>query len=293
MDPRLPPDFTGFEHRHATVGRVRLHYVEGGREHGGRPLVLVHGWPQHFGMWREIAEALVADHHVIAVDLRGHGWSDAPAGTESYDKRVLAGDLEGFVRALGLDRPVLVGHDWGGWTSLLVASRARVDLAGVVAIAIVAPWTPLPPTDLWRFAYQAVAGGPLGRFAHRHFGQRFLRTVFALGAGKAPKLTDTETYLERFRDPARAAAGTAMYRSFLLHEMPIAGTPKYAEPVTELPILLLPGRHDAILTPRLVTRAARTPNIEVEVIEDAGHWVPEQRPHVVVEKVRWFLGGLD
>ncbi|RQN08977.1 alpha/beta hydrolase [Aeromicrobium camelliae] len=291
----LPPALEGFTERSLDVNGVRLHVVEGGTEHDGPPIVLVHGWPQHWWIWRDVMPVLARRHHVVAVDLRGHGWSAAPrARGDAYDKRVLARELLALLDELGLDRPVLVGHDWGGWVSLVAASLAPERLHGVVGIAIVAPWATVPLRDLWRFGYQLVVGGPLGYLAHTAMKQRFLRLVFRLGAGRGRRLASDEqkVYLERFREPARARAGVAMYRRFLTHEMPAALRGRYARPVpTDFPVLLLPGRDDGVLAPELVRRA-EAPNVEVRVVEGAGHWVPEQQPEVVVEQVERFVSAM-
>lgn len=289
-----PQPITGFTSRYADVNGVRLHYVESEVTDRGRPdrptLILVHGWPQHHGIWSEVGPALAQDFHVIALDLRGHGWSEVvePAG-DAYDKRTLARDVEALIEHLGCQGAVLVGHDWGAFVSLLVASR-RPDLtSGVVAVAIIAPWASVPARHLPAFAYQVVAGGPWGSWAHRALGQRFLRLVFRLGAGSGPRLGEVESYVERYRDRGRAAAGAAMYRRFLTREFGDVMRRRYATPATEVPILLLPGRTDAVLPPSVVQRAAGADNVTMRIATDAGHWVPEQAPQVVVDAVRSFI----
>lgn len=286
-----PPDLAGLEHRYADVNGVTLHYVEGGTPSPDRPsLVFVHGWPQHFAIWADVLEALVDDHHVVAVDLRGHGWSSVPAPRgDAYDKRTLAADVVALVEHLRLERPVLVGHDWGAFVSLLVASTRPELVRGVVAVAIIAPWSAIPVKALPKFLYQVVAAGPWGRFAHQGLDQRFLRTVYALGAGRGPRLPDVETYLERYRDRHRARAGVAMYRRFLTAEVPASLRHRYAKAAKDVPILLVPGIGDGVLTPDLVEPATSLPNVTMEVIDGAGHWVPEQQPGVLVEKIRTFL----
>ena len=76
--PNLPPGFTDtFTDRYVDVGGVRLHAVVGGH---GRPLLLIHGWPQTWYAWRLLMPALARDFQVIAVDQRGIGLSDKPPG---------------------------------------------------------------------------------------------------------------------------------------------------------------------------------------------------------------------
>lgn len=293
MTERTLPVVPGVEHRWIDVDGVSLHVAEAGESHrsADRPtLVLLHGWPQHWFCWRHVMPALAETHHVIALDLRGAGWSDVPEGTEAYDKRVIADEVARAIEALGLDRPVLVGHDWGAWTSLLVASRHQGLARGVVAAAIVAPWEDVPWYQMWRFAYQPIAGGPGGALLHRRAGQVLLKTIFRAGASRRFRWERgvREEYLARFRDPARARAGQSMYRAFLLKEIPQLGR-GYARRVDDVPLLFLPGTGDLVLAPALVRRAEGPPNVTVTEISGTGHWIPEERPAELVGHVRDFL----
>src|ERR1700744_541988 len=87
--PWLPPGFTGtFASHLVDVDGLRLHVVSGG---AGPPLLLVGGWPQTWYAWRLVMPRLAQDFHVIAVDPRGVGVSDAPHG--GYDSATLARGL--------------------------------------------------------------------------------------------------------------------------------------------------------------------------------------------------------
>src|SRR3954469_14073220 len=91
----------GFEQRRVTgVGGVALYAAVGG---SGRPVVLLHGFPQTHLMWRHVAADLAAGHTVICPDLRGYGASDKPAGTAAatYAKRTMGADIVALARALG------------------------------------------------------------------------------------------------------------------------------------------------------------------------------------------------
>ncbi|WP_454886688.1 alpha/beta fold hydrolase [Sphingomonas oryzagri] len=90
---------------------VRLHVVE----EGSGPLVLLcHGWPESAYSWRhQIAALAAAGYRVVAPDQRGYGASDAPEAIEAYDITQLTADLAGLVAALGEERAVVIGHDWG------------------------------------------------------------------------------------------------------------------------------------------------------------------------------------
>ncbi|AUG75807.1 alpha/beta hydrolase [Kitasatospora sp. MMS16-BH015] len=135
----------GFEqHRIPVAEGVSLHAAVGG---SGRPVVLLHGFPQTHLMWLEVATELAADHTVICPDLRGYGASDKPAETsgtgETYAKRTMAADIVTLARALGHERFALAGHDRGA----LVAFRAGLDHPE--AVSHLACLDVVPTLDMW------------------------------------------------------------------------------------------------------------------------------------------------
>jgi pimeloyl-ACP methyl ester carboxylesterase len=93
------------------VGRVRLRVALAGE---GPLVVLVHGFPEGWYSWRhQIAALAKAGYRVAAPDVRGYGGSDKPHAIEAYAIKELAADIAGLIAALGADRAVVVGHDWG------------------------------------------------------------------------------------------------------------------------------------------------------------------------------------
>ena len=93
------PQLDGVTHRTVPARGLRFHVAEAG---AGDPIVLVHGWPQHWWMWRHVVPLLAPHARLVMIDLRGFGWSDAPPG--AYDKQTLADDLLAVLDALGLER---------------------------------------------------------------------------------------------------------------------------------------------------------------------------------------------
>jgi haloacetate dehalogenase len=129
----------GFEtHRIPVADGVRLTVAVGGQ---GRPIVLLHGFPQTHLMWRHVAEDLARDHRVICPDLRGYGASDKP--DHGYDKRTMAADIVALAQELGHDEFALAGHDRGA----LVAFRAGLDHPA--KITRLTCLDVLPTLDMW------------------------------------------------------------------------------------------------------------------------------------------------
>jgi pimeloyl-ACP methyl ester carboxylesterase len=141
-------DTTAITHRTVDVNGLQLHLAEAGPADG--PVVLLlHGFPECWYSWRhQLAALAAAGFHAVAPDQRGYARSDAPAAVEAYTVLHLVGDAVGVLDALGAERAVVVGHDWGApvaWhTALLRPDRVR----GVVGLSV--PFLPrgtAPPTE--------------------------------------------------------------------------------------------------------------------------------------------------
>ena len=130
-----PPSLPGVVHRWVTVNGVRWHYAEAGQ---GEPLVLIHGFPQNWYMWRKLIPELARHYRVIAIDMKGAGWSDAPAS--GYGKEQLADEIAAVMRAIGAPRARVMAHDWGGYIGFLLALRHPDAVAKYVALDIATPW---------------------------------------------------------------------------------------------------------------------------------------------------------
>ncbi len=105
----------------------RFHYVSWGAERTERPsVVLLHGVTSSAQSWVRVGPALADRYRVYALDMRGHGDSIKPA-RGAYSLRHTADDAIAFIEALGLERPVLIGHSWGGATAIVLASGASTS----------------------------------------------------------------------------------------------------------------------------------------------------------------------
>ena len=153
------PELPGVEHRYVTVGGVRLHVAEAG---AAEPVVFLHGFPQHWWEWRHQIGPLAAEgYRVLAPDLRGAGWSDAPRGP--YRKSEMALDLLAVLDELGVQRVKIAAHDWGGPVAFELLLRAPERVSGFAGFNTLAPWLRLDLGvlgHLWRFWYQAALLAP-------------------------------------------------------------------------------------------------------------------------------------
>jgi pimeloyl-ACP methyl ester carboxylesterase len=283
--PPLPP-VPGVDVRHRDVALpdgTRLHVAEAGH---GEPLVLLHGWPQHWWMWRRVLPALARGRRVICPDLRGFGWSDAPPG--AYAKEDLATDVLALLDALGIQRLDLAGHDWGGFVAFLVSLRAPARIRRLAVLSIIHPWfrPPRPtPKALKRLSYQYVLATPvIGTQALRR-SHAFVNTMLRRGSHPDTRWSGEElaAYARPFREPGHARASSALYRTFLTREVPALAAGRYDGLRLAAPTLLLLGTADPVVRARRLTDIHdHADDARVEIIPGAGHFPAEERPDAVV-----------
>jgi pimeloyl-ACP methyl ester carboxylesterase len=315
---RRLPELAGVTHRQVRVGDLSVHVAEAGE---GEPVVLLHGWPQHWWVWRHLVPLLSPaapdspqeqgrtgeqggsreqggpgeqpPYRLVMPDLRGSGWSDAPA--TGYDKEQLASDLLGLLDVLELPRVGLVGHDWGGWAGFLACLRAPERFRGLVALGIPHPFQAVDRRVLeaWRTTYQLVLGAPV-------LGQRLLRAspqvverVLRAGAVRQDAFTaeDLRLFSAPLQEPARARASSALYRTFVLREgLPVA-LGRYRDQRLTVPTRLLVGEADPVASGRLLAGwEPYADDMRLEVLPSCGHFVPEEQPAAVAAAVRALLG---
>ncbi len=110
----------------STVNGLQLYYEVHGDS--GEPLVLVHGYTGDISDWRHQFEEFAPTHRVLAMDLRGHGKSEAPSDRSSYTIEQMADDVEPLVDEVGFERYHLVGHSMGGAIVQEIALRSPQKL---------------------------------------------------------------------------------------------------------------------------------------------------------------------
>jgi len=112
--------FDRVEHHYADSDGTSIHYVTVGE---GPLVVMIHGFPDFWYTWREQMVALTAaGYRVAAMDTRGYNRSDQPERVEDYAMPLLVGDVASVIADQGVERAIVVGHDWGGMMSSSVSS---------------------------------------------------------------------------------------------------------------------------------------------------------------------------
>jgi pimeloyl-ACP methyl ester carboxylesterase len=278
------PRVAGVEHRFLNAGGLRMHLAEAGE---GRPIVMLHGWPQHWYLWRGVMPLLAPQARVLCPDLRGFGWTDVPG--RGYDRETMAQNVLELLDELALDRVDLVGHDWGGWIGFLLALRRPERIGRFVALSIVPPWPSGDRRGLLeacRIAYQIPLALP-------QLGRRGVEHGLARLALRARSDAFSEEEIEAFTDwlkGERAYASELLYRTFLVREAVPVFAGRYAGLPLDVPTLLRVGERDALIPTRAVReQAARADALELELVPETGHFIVDEKPGLVADRAVGFF----
>jgi pimeloyl-ACP methyl ester carboxylesterase len=288
---RPQPEVEGVRHSYHRVGQVELHLAEAGQ---GPPLLLLHGWWQHWYAWRGLIPPLSREYRVLCPDLRGFGWSEVPA--KGYDRETMAGDILALLDELGVERVRLAGHDWGGWLGFLLCLMAPERVERFLALGIANPSAPLSVTSVanyWRFWYQWVLAAPLfGPTAVKRLAQqRGLVLRWAAGGRERWNGKEARIFLAQLEEPERVRASVLLYRDFLRRDMRRMLLGRYRRKRPGVPTLMLHGMDDKIIRPsNLPHPKAWAEDLDIELVRDCGHFIVDERPELVLERALAFLG---
>ena len=270
------PHVAGVEHRFVDARGLRTHVALAG---DGPPVVMLHGWPQHWYLWRDVIPLVAPHGRAIAPDFRGFGWSEVTKG--GYDKDQLKRDTLAVLDELEVEEFTLAGHDWGGYVGFLLALEQPERVKGLLALNVLPPWPPRDrriALDAWRFAYMPVLSTPhLGGWVGR-----------SLGTGAIPA-DAREAFASRLQGE-RGRATERLYRTFFLHELRRTLGGRWSAEQLRVATRLVFGQRDVVITTRAVEdAAAQSDQIELELVADATHFVVDEKPELVADRLLRLL----
>jgi pimeloyl-ACP methyl ester carboxylesterase len=271
-------------------GQVRLHYVEAGE---GPLVVLLHGFPEFWYSWRHQIPALAqAGFHVVAPDMRGYDLSSKPQSWRAYETGLLADDIAGLIRSFGEQDAFVVGHDWGAAVAYAVA-MGHPEVVRRLAILNV----PHPARMLegfrtlkqlrksWYMFFFQIPKLPEYLIARENFS--FAKRSLRGDSKEAFSDEDLERYVEAWSQPG-ALTGMINYYRAALRRSPGKALAQM-RPI-EAQTMVIWGMLDRHLGSELAEPPAKwVPNLRMERIPDATHWVQHDAPERVNELLIDFL----
>lgn len=305
---------------------IRLAVYEAGPA-DGKPVLLLHGFPELAFSWRHQLPALAAaGYRVIAPDQRGFGRSDRPPDIADYHMRELTADMTGLLDALGDERAIFVGHDWGSLVVWSLPFYAPARVAGLISLNVsFKPRYAIDPITMLAKAFgednyiaffqepgvaEALLEADVGRslrfffrcpdpeggrsiVGHDGFAlQKTLQRPEADWPGK-PFLSDKElgTYVKAF-EASGFRGPLNYYRNFNPNWEDMERFQPAGEKVSiDLPVLMLLAEKDPVLPPALAADLKDyCPEAEVHLIAGSGHWTQQEKPAEVNRLMLDWLG---
>jgi pimeloyl-ACP methyl ester carboxylesterase len=314
------------KHRFVNTNGIKMHLVEAGE---GFPVVMCHGFPELWYSWRHQIRALAdAGFRAIAPDQRGYGDTDCPQPIEAYAQRQIVGDIVGMLDALGIDKCVIIGHDWGGftaWNAPMMYPDRFERVIGINTPFMARP--PMKPTELMRamaaggfhyilyFQEPGVAEKELERDVRRTlrgfyqdppnisaeeirkmppgvFGQAgggILDRLVDAPHGKFLTDEDFNVFVKAF-EKTGFRGGLNWYRNIDRNwEESASLTQKVNQPA-----LMITAELDVVLRPEMAEGMTTwVPNLRKTVlIKGSGHWTQQEKPREVNAAILEFLADL-
>ena len=279
-----------FESRYAEVHGSKMHYIEEGN---GTPVLFLHGNPTSSYLWRNVIPHVSPKARCIAPDLIGMGKSDKPRLKYQFEDHYKY--VEGFIDALGLEKFVLVIHDWGSGLGFHYAAQHPDRVLGIAfmeAILRPARWKDFPPD--FKMGFKLMRTPYLGWLMIS--GMNFFTTKI-LPQATIRELTDQEMAV--YKAPYKTVSSRLPVRMWPC-EIPIDGKParmqkiisEYSEKLTQsdYPKLLLHFKPGGIITERTVEWAeSNMTNLKSVFIGKGLHYVQEDHPHEIGETIAQWL----
>lgn len=279
--PLAPPEAANMQSIQMSNGEP-IYYRANSRRSESVPVLFIHGIPDSSESWTPIMEQLGKTRAVYAVDLAGYGYSDWP-DNHNFSVSAQADYLQEFMERQGLEHVVVVGHDIGGGIAQILAARQPQRITHLILInsAIGDEW-PVLEVRMLRTPYIGIATFTV---LEEPIWSYMLRKGFADKEKITPEVR--QKYQRWFQ-------GTDGRRRLVRNARALVNTDltRHQDDIIRLPVptLMLWGRQDRFLPPALAQRVCgQMPNCRFQYIDEAGHFVLDEKPAEVTEYIRRFI----
>lgn len=276
------------------VNGARMHYIDEG---SGKPFVFLHGNSTWSYLWRNVLPHVTSRGRCIAPDLIGFGKSDKPDISYRYFDHYTY--IEQFIEKLELDDITFILHDWGGGIGFDYAMRHPERVRGLAFMETFVrtfdTWDDWPPDLVEAFKQFRTPEIGWDLIVNQNV---FMKQIFTHGINRTMSDEEIDAYMEPFQDVAHRKPLWVWPQ-----ELPIDGKPKDVAEIVQnyvaklklstLPKLLFHVQPGAIIPPETVDMCRQSfPNLEDVFLGKSGHYVPEDFPHEIGEKIVEWSDGI-
>ena len=283
---------TTITHADLRVNGVRLHVAQAGSANG-KPVILLHGFPEYWGGWKHQIPALAAaGYRVWAPDQRGYNLSDKPVGIDAYVLDELAADVAGLIQAMGVEKVFLVGHDWGAavawWTALhyphLLQKLVILNVPHPIVMRRTLSGNWRQTLKSWYMFFFQIPWLPETLMTVNNASGA---TQMMAGSSKPTTFSDEEMadYRKAWLQPGAFTGMINWYRA-LMRRQP-QSPPSYR---VSVPTLMIWGKNDIALSSEMAQPSIDLcDNGRLVFLENATHWVQHDEPEEVNRLLLEFL----
>jgi pimeloyl-ACP methyl ester carboxylesterase len=280
------------EHATLQANGAKLHVVQAGQ---GKPLLLLHGWPEFWLTWEPVMQRLAGRYRVIAPDLRGFGDSDKPPGPFGANDH--AADLFALLEQLKIETIAVAGHDVGGPTMLALARKAPHRIRGLFFFGFVYPGigsrmgAPDRLNEIWYQSFHQMEMAPALVGATRESCKKYFSHFLRHWAYRKDAFDDVlEQVVDNFLKPGNLEGGFAYYKAAHAGRMALMKGEAPAQPVIPLPTCVRWPEHDPLFPYAWTDRLGETfSKLDLAPFPGVGHFPHRENPDRAAEEIAGFF----
>jgi pimeloyl-ACP methyl ester carboxylesterase len=284
-----------WKHGFVETSEVRMHYVTQGE---GKLLLLLHGFPDFWYVWRFQIPELSKHFRVVAPDLRGYNETSKPEGVDKYGLNLLTADIMGLISALGEKKATIIGHDWGGAVAFSFAAFIPEATERLVIMNAPHPsaYTAKTKSSMgqlqksWYVFFFQIPNIPEDVLSRNNY--FFLKEMLRSSCVKKDVFTDKEfeAYTEAWSKPGVLTGAINYYRANMNPDIIFSDIP-ITFPKIKSPTLVIWGEQDTALSKDLTVGMDEFVNApySLKYVPNCGHWVQLEEPALVNKYILEFL----
>lgn len=283
------------EHLTVKANGAAFHVARTG---AGRPLLLLHGWPEFWLTWEPVMARLADRFTLIAPDLRGFGDSDKPDGPYAPDQH--ADDMLALMDALGIGRAGVVGHDVGGAVMQPLGRKAPERIAGLFLFDFVYPGigarmaAPDRLNHIWYQSFHQMEMAPKLVGATRESCRLYIGHFLKGWAHRKEAFDDVlDAFTDNFLKDGNLAGGFAHYRAVHGARVQMMKGEAPSLPAIAVPTCVRWAEHDPLFPHAWTDRLGETfSDLDLGMFEGVGHFPHREAPDRASEEISGFFSRI-